>query len=124
MENRQEEFLKLDLKKKDAHAGCRSLIFRAGGQYVVFLPSLNLTSYGETEQEAVEMLQVVLKDYFDNLLMLPEQQVMKELKQYGWVRKPFLAKQLRNTQFLDVETIKHNFELPAETQIREEYMTA
>lgn len=70
------------------------------------------------------MLQVVLKDYFDNLLMLPEQQVMKELKQYGWVRKPFLAKQLRNTQFLDVETIKHNFELPAETQIREEYMTA
>ncbi|MBO0930160.1 hypothetical protein [Fibrella aquatilis] len=124
MDKKLEESLKLDLKRKVAHTGLRMLVFSRDGQSIVFLPSLNLTAYGDSESEATDMLQIVLKDYFDNLFALTEQQAMQELKQYGWIRKPFLAKQLRNVQFLDVETIKQNFELPAETQIREEYMTA
>jgi hypothetical protein len=124
VENRREELLKLDIKRKVAHIGLRMLVFSRDGQCIVFLPSLNLTAYGDTEKEAVDMLHVVMEDYFDNLFTLTEQQIMQEVKQYGWVRKPFLTKQLRNIQFLDVETIKQNFELSAETQIREEYMTA
>lgn len=124
MESRQEEFLTLDLRKKDVHTGLRALVFPEGDHTIIYFPSLNLSAYGNDEREATDMARLVIADYFDNLLALSEQRVMKELRQYGWVRKPFLTKQLRNTQFLDIETVKVNFELPKETQVRERYMTA
>ncbi|MEZ0485400.1 hypothetical protein [Fibrella aquatica] len=124
MESRQEEFLTLDLRKKDVHTGLRALVFPDGDHTIIYFPSLNLSAYGNDEREATDMARLVIADYFDNLLTLSEQRVIKELRQYGWVHKPFLTKQLRNSQFIDIETVKANFELPKETQVREQYMTA
>lgn len=69
------------------------------------------------------LINVVVKDYFDNLLDLREQQIMNELRQYGWKRKPFLTKQLRNTKFYDPDRIKHDFNLPAETALHSQFVS-
>ena len=53
---------------------------------MLFLPTLNLTAYGNTESEADEMLQVVVEDYFQNLLLLTEEEITRELELYSCVR--------------------------------------
>ncbi len=122
----KDEFLTLKLGGKDRNVrfGLNVLFFRQGDFHIEYIPSLNLTAYGNTEKEAADMMSdVVVKDYFQNLLELPEHEAMNELRQYGWVRKPFLDRQLRNTKFLDIETIKQDFDLPAETVIRQQYVS-
>lgn len=117
--------MKLDLARahKKAKAKLRLLLFMIEGNYILYIPSLNLTAYGNTEDEAKKMLDVVIEDYFSHLSQLSDQEVLQEIKQYGWVRKPYLAKQLRNIQFVEEKTIKEDFELPAETIIREQFVS-
>lgn len=122
-----EEHIKIDRTKSERRfqAELRVVSFKDGEFYMNYIPSLNLTGYGDTDEEARHMLMdIVLKDYIDNLMHLPESDLYAELRQYGWVRKPFLTKQLRNIQFLDTNTIKDTFNLPAETVIEEKYVTA
>lgn len=120
-----EEFMKLDFARahKKAKAKLRLLLFMTEGSYILYIPSLNLTAYGTNEVEARKMLDIVIEDYFLHLSQLSEQEVLQEIKQYGWVRKPYLPKQLRNIQFVEEKTIKEDFELPAETIIREQFVS-
>ncbi len=120
-----EEYLKLDFGggNQKASARLRLLAFVAADQYVLYIPSLNLSAYGNDAPEALGMIHIVLADYFSHLSLLNEQQVLREINQYGWVRKPFLPKQLRNIQIVDEKSIKEDFELPAETVIHEQFVS-
>ncbi len=119
--------MKLDMvgKSKKVHAGLTSFSFvDDDGHHIAYIPSLNLSGYGDTGREALDMLiNVVVKDYFEHLLDLTQHQIMNELRQHGWVRKPYLHKQLRNTKFYDPESIKHDFNLPAETTLHSQFVS-
>ncbi|WP_020603255.1 hypothetical protein [Spirosoma spitsbergense] len=124
--NNDEEFIKINFSRKDrsTHIKVRVVTFRDGEFMIAYMPSLNLSGYGSTEREAVLMLtEVVAKDYLVSLLDLSEAQVMNELRQYGWKRRPYLDKQLLNTQFLSTEKLIEDFNLPAETKFNEQYVT-
>ena len=72
--------------RTNVRASLTKFLLRCGDQYVLFLPTLNLTAYGNTESEADEMLQVVVEDYFQNLLLLTEEEITRELELYSCVR--------------------------------------
>jgi len=121
------EYIKINFpsRRRDVEALLRMVTFEDGDFQIAYIPSLNLSGYGNNEEDAVKMLcEVVVKDYLTSLSEMPESKVMTELREYGWKRLPFLSKQLQNTKFFGTDAIKETFNLPAETQFHERFVTA
>ena len=62
-------------------------------QMIYFLPSLEITGYGATEEKAREMLDFSVDEYFRNLILLPYDKIDAELKKLKWENVPFASKQ-------------------------------
>lgn len=94
------------------------------GHVVVYAPSLKISVYGATKDEAVKMLfEEVLVDYFQNLFQLKESELTKELAKYNWERSRILKKRYSNSSYVDAEGILKNFNLPKETPINQHRMS-
>ena len=94
------------------------------GHVVVYAPSLKISAYGVTKDEAVKMLfEEVLVDYFQNLFQLKESELTKELAKYNWERSRILKKRYSNSSHVDAEGILKNFNLPKETPINQHRMS-
>lgn len=107
-------------KRKHVKANLRIVAFKDGDYQIAYIPSLNVSAYGRTEEDAMSMLsESIVKDYLLSLIELPEAKILAELREYGWQRSTFLPKQLSNVQFLSTEKIKENFNLPAGTRFDE-----
>ncbi len=59
-------------------------------QYVVYIPSLEISGYGEIESKAIEMLKFSLEDFSEYLSSLPENMINAELLKLGWKKTTFL----------------------------------
>ena len=53
-------------------------------QYVMYIPSLEISGYGDTEDKAREMLKFSLDDFSKYLVSLPFEQINEELVKLGW----------------------------------------
>lgn len=53
-------------------------------QIVIYIPSLELTGYGATEEKAEEMINFSLQDYFEYLVSLSSKKISSELEKSGW----------------------------------------
>src|SRR5206468_3977249 len=53
-------------------------------QIVIYLPSLELSGYGETEKKAREILKFSMEEYFNFLLDMPLEKINSELSKLGW----------------------------------------
>ncbi len=80
--------------------------------FVSFIPSLNISGYGETEEESDEMLRDCSKDYFDNLSKLSVKNRNIELVNNGWKKTPYRNKEFR--PFIDSEGRLKNFNFDGE----------
>jgi predicted RNase H-like HicB family nuclease len=49
--------------------------FKDGHYHIAFTPSLNLSAYGDNKEQAMERMDEVLGDYFENLLSLKDPNV-------------------------------------------------
>lgn len=58
-------------------------------QYVIYIPSLEVSAYGETVEKAMEMMKEVLMDTSRHLINLDEHAMLKELRDLGWHRRVF-----------------------------------
>lgn len=121
----QAEIIKIDYKHKSAKAGVWVYNFKSEEHFIAYIPSLNLTGYGPSEEEAVQMLfEHVMPDLFDNLLSLPEYEISAELGKYGWKRGLFHRKQFKTKSYIDIDGVLKNFDLPVETKISREFVAA
>lgn len=59
---------------------------------VVYLPSLELSGYGDTAAEAHELLKDSLDEWFIHLLTKTREEVKKELNKFGWTQDQFRSK--------------------------------
>ena len=100
---KQSESLKIDFKKKVVEGNFLAMVFANDGYEIAYIPSLNLSSYGTTKKEAVEMLNVSLKDFMDTLLEAGESK--------GTYFKKFDA------PFVDKDGVLREFDLSEETKI-------
>lgn len=118
------EFIKIIFSRKEASMRIHVASFIDHDHHVAYVPSLKLSGYGATKEEAMEMLfQDVIDDMFDNLLALGESGVSKELAKYGWHKSPIPNKKYYNDlPYVDPNGILENFNLPEDTSIEVKMM--
>jgi len=68
---------------------------------MAYIPSLEISGYGDTSKEATEMVFQTLEYYFKNLLSLSKKEVENEFVKYGWRKK-----QLKKKEYISTIDIK------------------
>lgn len=120
------EFLKIKVNNKNNRSvkGClRTVEFEDNGHFVIYIPSLQLSAYGDDITEAKEMLEVVVDDFCDSLTELSEGQALAELRKFGWEKNSYFTKRFENSNtYIDREGILKDFDLPSDTKVREKFL--
>lgn len=118
------EKLKLDFKKGSVKGLLKVLSFKEGDSFIQYVPSLNISAYGDSDEESSEMLREIIKDYFHDLFELNEYKINGILKDFGWIKSKLYPKRFVSDSFIDKEGVLNNFNLPAETVIKETLIPA
>jgi hypothetical protein len=98
------------MAKKNVKGTSTEITFRDKdtNQVVVYCPEFDITGYGDTKQEAMEMLKFSLDEYFTYLLKLPIKKIATELKQFGWKKVKLHNKEFSNS-YVDIGGNLKNF---------------
>jgi len=111
--------IKVDKKKATIKATFKSFNIKDGKYFVAYIPSLDMTGYGDSENEAVDMLKDVMDDFFSDLIKLSLSDIDKELAKYGWNHSKIFKKQFSNRAHVDKGGVLKGFEMPKDTPIEE-----
>lgn len=124
IDNQEKETLHLHLGKHKKHieGHVKSVEFINDGRYVIYFPSLGVSSYGEDKEEAIKMMKVVIDDYCQNLMELTKEQILQHFKKLGWHKHVFFT-ELSKSAHVDREGILRDFELAEDTQLTENFVT-
>jgi len=114
----KKETINIDVRKKIFSAKLNGIGFKEGDSHIIYLPSLQISSYGDTFKEANEMMKFSLKEFSESLLELSENKIHSILKQLGWEKAKFFNKRLVNLSETTFEDIKKEFNLPDDTQVQ------
>lgn len=107
------EFIRI--KPSNEHVkGCFNVYgFDEGDHKILYAPSLELSAYGTTEDEAKEMFKVSINTFFEDFLKEHGVEALyAELKKMGWTQKKYHKKQLVNLSKTTFEDIRKEFNLP------------
>ena len=84
----KEEYLRINISKSKKKANCELTIFKYRDkdtrQIVLYIPSLEVTGYGSTEEKAQEMIKFSIDDFFHTLCTLSSKKIETELSKLGW----------------------------------------
>ena len=119
------EYIKVDYGRKEASMRILVADFVDNGHHVAYIPSLKLSAYGPSKQEAIKMLfEDVIDDLFTNLFELSETKIAKELAKYGWHKAKGIPnkKYYNDLPYIDPKGILKNFNLPEATNIEVKMM--
>ena len=53
-------------------------------QHIVYIPSLDISGYGDTEEKALDMAKFSIVDFCQYLFTLPANEMQIELSKFGW----------------------------------------
>lgn len=98
----QIENLQINRHKKSVKASLNGISFIDDDtkSQIFYLPSFDVSGYGETLEEAQAMAFDALRDLFDAIVDAPNDQMLQTLKGLGWLKSPFFNKQFSKT-FID-----------------------
>jgi len=65
-------------------------------QFVIYLPSVEISGYGETSEKAGEMVKESLSDLFASFLKMSLSELDNELRRLGWKKDKFRNKEFSN----------------------------
>lgn len=114
-----EDYLQLHFSRPRRAKGSFTVhTFKDSGHTIAYLPSLNLSAYGDSDEQALErLLKEVLDDFLDGLMQLTPERAKLELEKLGWSRSTLFKKQFKSNSFVDRDGVLKNFDLPEETKI-------
>jgi predicted RNase H-like HicB family nuclease len=104
------DFLRIDdvNKKIRAKLSATKFIDRDTNQFVIFVPSINISSYGKTEAKAQEMMKNAISDFFDYLVSHKGVKRNRYLIDLGWKKDKFSRKEFSRA-FVDGNGELRNF---------------
>lgn len=84
-----EETLRILRSKGRAHGKVNIISYRDKDtrQIIMYIPSFDITGYGNTPEKAQEMVKFSFNEYLDMLLHLQSGHMEKVLKKLGWQKK-------------------------------------
>lgn len=112
------ETIKIDSKRKVFSAELEGIMFADGKCQIFYIPSLQISSYGDNPKEANEMMRVSLQAFSRDLFEQTEKEVHSILKKLGWEKIKFFPKKLVSMKKMTSEEIKKEFNLPLETELK------
>jgi hypothetical protein len=97
------ESFKIDYAHQSIEAQIRMVVFKDKDtkQFVVIVPSLDVTGYGSSKKKAMEMLKFSLDDFNSNLLKNSIGGIHNALKKLGWKRNPLTSKNFSKS-YIDI----------------------
>lgn len=95
------------------------MAFLEDGSTIFYIPSLRISAYGDNFDEAKQMAEEVVDDFFKSLLNLGESEGTKKLIELGWKRSPLFKKRMEALSTTTFEDIKREFNIPDEVKIEE-----
>lgn len=118
------EQLHINLHKRHVHARVTAFKFldKDTKQTVIYIPSLELSGYGETIEKAREMVQFTIKDSFDFILDMPADELRSYLSNLGW-KKTMFNKDFSKA-YVDGDGVLRNFNADEKTIERLELTAA
>ena len=89
------ETIKINIRKGTLSAGLNIIRFidKDTKQYVFYAPSIEVSGYGATEEEAHEMMDHAIKECFTYYMSLGKEGLNKELLKLGWTHSPMFKKE-------------------------------
>lgn len=98
------EELHINFTKKQVQGrlGAVRYIDKDTKQHILYMPSLDISGYGETQAKAWKMLKFCIEDFFTHLLGHKQSEVNKALKALGW-EKSFLFHKEFSRAYVDNE---------------------
>lgn len=116
--------IKYGKHQKSLNGIIKAIEFENDGYYIVYLPSLKISSYGKTREEANQMMkEVVIKDFCETLMAQKEKKVLADLHALGFKKRSFFEKELSKSAHVDKEGILRDFDLAETTQFKESMLT-
>src|SRR5688500_16899130 len=90
---KKSDSLHINFNKKNASGSFTMHIFKDHDHMIAFIPSLNLTAYGDNgNQAANRLIKEVLDDCLKTLITAGPDIAAKELKKLGWKRNNIFKK--------------------------------
>lgn len=86
----------------NGHFNCYRFIDKDTRQAIAYVPSIDISGYGENYNRAIEMLKFNLDQYFEHLSSLSLKDAEIELSTMGWNRK-FFNKRFSKVANLNIE---------------------
>lgn len=108
--------MKIDFKKGLIKAKMATISFLDHDHNIAYLPALDLSGYGDSKEEAFQMLNELLETVFDTFMVLTERQVHQELSKLGWHKDRYRKRKYIGA-FVDAKGILNNFDLPNTTEV-------
>lgn len=62
-------------------------VFMEDNTYIAYAPSLDLSGYGKSEEDAIKSFSIVIEEYFS--YGLSNNTLIKDLRAHGWKNKSF-----------------------------------
>jgi len=121
--SQQPDTFQMDLKKRRAKCRLWVMYFMDHGQHVAYIPSFQVTGYGDSQDEAMHMVfDDVLSDVFEHLVEMTPDHIAKELAKYGWKHDKVFKKNYSKAAYVDKDGILKDFNLPKDTEITSRYV--
>ena len=112
------EILKINKKKQTIFFKLQIHSFKEGAFEIVYIPSLEISGYGETKAEAMELMKTSLFIFGENILKSVNHKITEDLKELGWEQHSYFKKQLNNISNTTFDDIKRQFNIPDNVNIQ------
>lgn len=115
---RKKETLNIDRNKNIFKGHLSGICFKEGDYQIIYVPSLEISSYGEDLKEANSMMKKIITQYGKDLLHLTESKMNKTLTEMGWQKSKFFKRKHENMSDTTFEDIRKEFNLPDDIKVR------
>lgn len=78
-------------------------------QIVIYIPALEISGYGATEEKALEMVKFSMDEYFTSLVRSSAKEMERELAKYGWQHKNKFSNKEYSKAYIDADGKLQNF---------------
>lgn len=120
----KQNILTIDFAHQVITATLSGYSFEDHGFKMLYIPALNLSAYGDTAEEARQMMnELVMPDFLTRLASLSKMAVFEYLSKLGWSAINRESTSFETSAYVDKDGVLRNFDLPADTPIKEDLIT-
>lgn len=116
---KRSERLSVNFSKGRLKARLNAMSFMEGDSYIIYLPSVKISAYGDTLDEAKEMIEVCLEEFSKDIIKLNSKVGMDYLRGLGWKEESYFKKRMIALSTTSFEDIKKEFDLPDNIVVNE-----